>query len=163
MTLPFNPATYEAKLDQCKRIIYKLARNFPHLEDDELYQEGKIVLYECMQTYEETRSAFSTYFYNKITFRFLDLHRQHIRHAKIGYLCTSTTDTYVPINSLDTIFNEDLHHLLTPNQLKWFDGHVIEGRTYKEIAARENTSIDAVKGWGRAAKSKLRTYLSIDN
>lgn len=45
---------------------------------------------------------------------------------------------------------------LTSNQWKWVYYFIIADLSIKEIMEIENVSADAVKGWGRATKKKLR-------
>lgn len=58
------------------------------------------------------------------------------------------------------INNEELwqhvRNSLTKKQWKWIQYYILEGMTMKEIALKEDVSVEAVKGWAKEAKRKLR-------
>ncbi|WP_156290976.1 sigma factor-like helix-turn-helix DNA-binding protein [Oceanobacillus salinisoli] len=62
------------------------------------------------------------------------------------------------IQVLDQNSWERVFSLLTEKQRKWVYYHIIRDMSLKEIAKLENTSVEAVKDWGKQAKRKLRVY-----
>lgn len=143
-------------------MLNKFISKYPLLEKEDLYQEGLIVLYECMQNHNESLSSFTTYYYMKLNYHFLDLHRQNQKQIRLTKKLRIQSSVSVPLPSFDRFLMDDILQLLTPKQAKWFHYHILENRSYPEIATLENTTIDAIKGWAREAKKKiavlLRTY-----
>ncbi|WP_161628802.1 sigma-70 family RNA polymerase sigma factor [Thalassobacillus devorans] len=157
MTLEIN---FENQLEKYKLMIYKFIHKYPYLDKEELYQEGLITLYETMETFQESRSSFSTYLYYKLNYRFIDLYRINKNHAKILESLSSTPTSYTPIKHLDPFLLEEILKVLTEKQRKWFEYHHLADLTYNQIAQLENTTIDAVKNWGREARKKLQPFLN---
>ena len=56
----------------------------------------------------------------------------------------------------DDAFWEEVRSRLTENQWKWVEYFIIADLTIKEIMEIEGVSADAVKGWGRAVRRKLK-------
>src|SRR5699024_9934762 len=60
----------------------------------------------------------------------------------------------IPVS--DAALWHNIRQQLTTNQWKWVSYFIIADLSIKEIMEIENVTADAVKGWGRSAKKKLR-------
>ncbi|WP_085506103.1 sigma-70 family RNA polymerase sigma factor [Thalassobacillus devorans] len=143
--------------------IHKLHINDP---EQEFYQEGCITLWEAYQTHDPSRGTFRQLANYKIHHRFIDLIRKHSKAAENekNYVDQHAT---VEDNSTydypeDCYFWNAIQDELTEKQWKWMKYYIIEGFSYAEIAKKENTTIDAVKNWGREAKKKLKWLVVIE-
>ncbi|MFG6117923.1 sigma-70 family RNA polymerase sigma factor [Thalassobacillus sp. B23F22_16] len=150
---------FTSYLPKCEKIIYKFINQFPLLDREELYQEGLIVLYETLQIHDPERSSFCTHFYHRINYRFIDLHRIEKTHAKTLESLSTTPIPYHPSKHLDPFLLEEILEVLNEKQTKWFEHHHLADLTYAQIAQLENTTINAVKNWGREARKKLQPFL----
>ncbi|MBM7551657.1 RNA polymerase sigma factor [Thalassobacillus pellis] len=150
---------FEARIKPCNKIILKFINQFPYMEAEDLHQEGLIVLYDCMKIHDEKRSAFTTYFYNKVYFRFLDLHYKFVKQVKSDLHFKNAPLSYVPNKEIDPFLLDDILKVLNPEQKNWVRYYLIEDLSYKEIALIENTSIQDIKNRARAAKKKIKPII----
>ena len=116
-----------------------------------------------------------TYFNFMIRNRLIDLMRKEIRTQETTEEIVSATSTLLTegnqqkrsgrnttlptrsdISLQDEPLWQKLKQHLTTNQWLWVRCFVVEEMSIKEIATQEKTTIDAVKGWARQARRKLR-------
>ncbi|MDY0407610.1 sigma-70 family RNA polymerase sigma factor [Paracerasibacillus soli] len=168
--------TFEEIFEQNERRIYyqlhKLNIRDPH---HEFFQEGLVALWNAYEKYDPNRGPMSTYFNFHIRNRIIDKIRKesrvleneediikeheikqtngnHLRKTDVSYVIPPHHD--IPIQ--DFHFWDKLRRNLTIKQWKWIDYFIIKGYTQKEIAKIENTTVEAVKGWGKQTRRKLR-------
>ncbi|MFG6116030.1 sigma-70 family RNA polymerase sigma factor [Halobacillus sp. MO56] len=158
-----NPMTagneFEQQLEKCERMIYKFVHKYPYLDKEELYQEGLITLHEAMESYQESRSNFCSYFYYKINYRFIDIYRKFKRESEKLSNFTYEPISYRPTKEIDSFLLDEIKTHLTPVQEKWFYLYIVRDLSYKEIALLEDTTIDILKNTARGAKKILRPFL----
>jgi len=173
--------TFEEIVAQNKRRIYfqmhRLNLKDPH---QEYYQEGLIAIWEAYQKYQPDKGPLSTYFNYIIRHRLTDLIRKQNRTTEKDKLYQNnseptrhdgnykqgqgTTTLLVQLHEIpleDKKFWQQIKDKLSHNQWKWVRFFIIEGMSIKEISQQESVSEDAVKGWGKEAKKKLRSQLQI--
>jgi len=139
----------------------------------EFYTEGIFALWQAYRDFDPTQGRLGTYLNYRIRYRLIDLirkkEREHAREQayqaqqKIehtdGNYWRNQNKSLVPLPSLkvqDTKLWHDIRSQLTDNQWKWVKYFIIADLTVKEIMEIENVSADAVKGWGRQVRKKLR-------
>lgn len=142
--------------------IHQLKIQDPHKE---FYQIGLTSLWEAYMKYQPNKGSMSTYFNCVIRNRLIDHIRQQNRYYSLieDYLSTSelnhhnVQDPHPEHNSIDDnpLFPK-LKSFLTDNQWNWLYHCVLDGLSQRELADLKNTTIDAVKGWAKQAKKKLR-------
>ncbi|WP_164671171.1 sigma-70 family RNA polymerase sigma factor [Virgibacillus doumboii] len=173
-----NKISVEEILEQNERRIHyqikKMNIRDPHKE---YFQEGLVALWNAYETYQPDKGPMATYFNYTIRNRLIDrmrkenkhtemqrkaIHEQLIQasdgnhHSEQSKATIPLVHTYnFPINDPD--FWKQIKTHLTENQWKWVYYHIIEDMPYKDIAITENTTVDAVKSWGKQVKKKLKS------
>lgn len=152
---------FEEVLEQYDNMIHYHINKL-HIKDSEgeFYQEGCIALWEAYRTFDPDRGSFRQLANYKIHHRFIDLIRKNSKSAEKekNYIedhstleCNSTYD-----QPEDYYLWKRLQEELTEKQWKWVNSFIIEDLSYAAIAKKEDTTVDAVKNWGREAKKKLK-------
>ncbi|WP_154657293.1 RNA polymerase sigma factor [Pontibacillus marinus] len=152
--------SFEQLLGEYKPMIHNLINRLgimdPHKE---FFQEGVLALWEVSQTYDEKKGKRSTFTYFIIRNRLISLIRKKNRKQEQieEIMVKSTNEATIGPHEFewDPYLYQEIISKLSKNQRKWFDGFVIEDLSIKEIALREQVTVDAVKNWGRLAKRKL--------
>src|SRR5690625_4262820 len=75
------------------------------------------------------------------------------RHRATGMPIVNVSD--ITLEDNEDYWNEVRSHL-SENQWKWVKYFIIADLSVKEIMEIEGVSADAVRGWGRAVRAKLR-------
>jgi RNA polymerase sigma factor (sigma-70 family) len=170
-----NKFTFEEIFKQNENRIYyqihKLGIRDPH---QEFYMEGMYALWQAYKKYQPDKGPMTTYFNYIIRNRLIDMLRKEGREREkeeivrqATALCHGTGNrnvrTDVPLvdgrvrsEVNDDSLLEEIASILTEKQMKYIIGFVVKGMTIREIAEQEGVTEDAVKGWGREAKKKLR-------
>ncbi|WP_188454815.1 sigma-70 family RNA polymerase sigma factor [Virgibacillus oceani] len=151
--------------------IHKLNLDDPH---EEYYQEGLCAMWNAYENYQPDKGMMSTYFNYVIRNRLIDLNRKKKRDKQAESIVVrekmqllhegnkrhNGPNAYPVVPVLYNIMDnpellQRIRALLTENQWKWVHFHIILDMAIKDIAAQENTTVDAVKGWGRQVRKKL--------
>lgn len=160
------------------RIYYHLHKLGIRDYHNEFYVEGLYALWIAYKKYQPDKGPLSTYFNYHIRNHLIDTLRKKTRQQKIfekltiekyktEYHGNRHGDTKMPIIDSSGIELEDekywsdIASCLSIKQRKWLYYHIILDMPLKEIAKRENTSVDAVKSWGKEARKKLRKRISM--
>ncbi|MGM8215469.1 sigma-70 family RNA polymerase sigma factor [Bacillaceae bacterium W0354] len=145
-----------------ERMIYYLIHKLNiNDQDGEFFQEGVIALWEAYQKYGD-RKTFGKLAYITINSRLIDLIRKNSRineHEAVSDYIKEDISHDQNIENFDPGFWSTVRNSLTEKQWIFVKKRIIEGKAYKDIAAEENTTIDAVKGWGKEVKRKLQPVL----
>ncbi|MFD1040106.1 RNA polymerase sigma factor [Virgibacillus byunsanensis] len=155
--------------------IHKLKIRDPH---HEFYQEGLCALWNAYENYKPDKGSMATYFNYVIRNRLIDMIRKQTRevelmermsHQKMTELedgnHVKKHDTSYPLfnmpemNIADPRLWQQLKVQLTQNQWKWVLFHIIGDMPIKDIAIQENTTVEAVKSWGKQVRRKLRNSM----
>lgn len=160
--------TFEEIYNQNKRRIhyhiYQLNIHDPHRE---YYVEGLTALWHAYKSYEPDKGPMATYFNHIIRYRLIDrIRKQSLEQTQIDKYLSEyprasedsdhTLNTSIRDLLLDNPqFCKKLKSHLTENQWTWLSDAIIQELSNKEIAAKENTTLEAVKSWAREAKKKL--------
>lgn len=139
----------------------------------EFYTEGIFALWQAYRDFDPTKGKLGTYLNYRIRYRLIDLIRQKEREQardkkyQAEQKIQHTNGTYfsnrkIPMAPLpamtvkDPSIWHDIRSQLTENQWKWVKYFIIADLTIKEIMEIEDVTADAVKGWGREVRKKLR-------
>lgn len=163
---------YEENKRRIHYQIHKMNLSDPH---QEFFQEGLCALWNAYETFNPDKGTMATYFNYTIRNRLIDKIRRDTRHQEKNqkFLEQKKMDyddgnhkrqreTIQPlpdqtgIQITDEPFWKALQAHLTRNQWKWVDSYIIQDTPIKEIAEKENTSVEAVKSWGKQVRKKLR-------
>lgn len=140
---------------------------------EELYAEGVIALWEAYKTFDESKGNIGTYINYKIRFRLIDVIRKITREEsnKEEYIQEKITELddgnryglsklplvkYTELPLSNEPFWEEVRKHLSDRQWKWVKYFIIADLSLQEIAEIENTTVSAVKSWGREVRRKLR-------
>ncbi|HLS09538.1 sigma-70 family RNA polymerase sigma factor [Lentibacillus sp.] len=168
--------TFEEIFEQNERRIYYQIHKM-HIDDphQEFFQEGLVALWNAYETYQPDKGAMATYFNYTIRNRLIDrmrrdtrqneihqqsAHDQRTRHTDGNYHRGAdgsrpiAANQHLPLNDSDLW--KELQSQLTDKQWKWVYYAIIQDMSYKAIAEQENTTVDAVKSWGKQVKKKLK-------
>jgi RNA polymerase sigma factor (sigma-70 family) len=158
-----------------KRIHYYINRLHIQDNNEDFYEEGLFALWNAYETYEPDKGPMATYFNYTIKNRLIDRIRKEnstvkkLEHYKLenkylyddgNYICGQASNTSIPCKEGTSMPNtqlwEQLETHLSMKQWKWVKYHIIEELSMKEIARKENVSVEAVKSWGKEVRKKLR-------
>jgi RNA polymerase sigma factor (sigma-70 family) len=153
-------------LKEHEGIIYYLIQRLGIRDPEkEFYQEGVIALWRAVETYNEERGKFSTYAYFLVEKALLSLIRKRNRQTEVEevYKVLVASDERNVSSSFQLNFDfyllNQMEQVLTEKQMKWFTLFVLQDLSIKEIAAKEQVTIVAVKNWARHAKAKIKRLL----
>ncbi|QKY68718.1 sigma-70 family RNA polymerase sigma factor [Lentibacillus sp. CBA3610] len=168
--------TFEEIFEQNElRIHYQIHKMHIHDPHQEFFQEGLVALWNAYETYQPDKGPMATYFNYMIRNRLIDRMRRNNRQHEIqqqaaheqrtqltdgNYHCSAdgprsiAANQSLPLN--DAGFWKHIQPQLTDKQWKWVDYAIIQEMPYKTIAQQENTTVEAVKSWGRQVKKKLK-------
>ncbi|WP_404455351.1 sigma-70 family RNA polymerase sigma factor [Virgibacillus necropolis] len=154
--------------------IHKLNLRDPHKE---YFYEGLFAMWNAYENYQPDKGPLATYFNYSIRNRLIDQMRKQKRIENVeksyikvqrekledgNYYIRSETSYPIMIAENSPDYNDLLERgksLLSDSQRKWLQLYIVEGKSIKEIAEQEGVTCDAVKGWGREARKKLRAIL----
>ena len=151
-------------LNDYEPMMYHLLKKY-HVRDPEgeFYQELAICLWQATLDYDDKKMKFSTYVYNKMQFRLIDLfrkdERKRNRDEKYKQHVEATGQFQTEDQITDGYFINQLRHALTENEWAWFEGHVLKGKTLVEIGKELGVSANAVRHYKRSAARKLKNRL----
>src|SRR5699024_8225269 len=140
---------------------------------DEFYIVVIVALWKAYQELDASEGHPGTFLKYRIRFRLIDLLRKKKRdeEKEEAFMQNSNTEltnaarhrhSNTPLVEIPDIpvsyaaLWHNIHQQLTTNQWKWVYYFIIADLSIKEIMEIENVTADAVKGWGRSAKKKLR-------
>jgi RNA polymerase sigma factor (sigma-70 family) len=152
-------------LKEHEKIIYRLINKYQIRDGEkEFYQEGVIALWKAHESYEPAKGKFSTYAYFLIEKSLLSLIRKTVNQREVDEaILVGTTETFTTLSAEDLVLDpylmEQIEQSLTANQMKWLTYYGVHGLKVKEIAEKEDVSVDAVKNWGRVARGKIKKLL----
>src|SRR5699024_7697314 len=159
---------------QERRIYYHIHRlRIPYAVHEEFYAEGMIALWQAYESYDSARGELDTHLNAALNFQFIDLIRKHKRKSdarisvreqlitkeETGNRMTRTNQLLVDQTGIevdDQVLWEEIKSLLSIRQWTWVYYYVIHEYSLKDIANRENVSVEAVKSWAKEARKKLR-------
>ena len=156
-----------------KRIHYQIHKLGIQDTHHEFYTEGIYAMWNAHKKYEPTKGPMGTYFNYHIRYRLLDMLRRkttelnkadritQLKQSEIDHGNKHTTSKQplvhkTEITPNDTTFWTFIRSRLTHNQWKWVDNYIIQGMSQKEIAEKEDVTIEAVKSWAKGARNRLR-------
>lgn len=140
---------------------------------DDFYAEGILALWDAYKEFDEARGDLGTFVNYKVRFRLIDLLRKKLRRQEVmeeaieeakvsldsGNRHRGTGRSLVEpvgIELKDDTFWQKVRSRLTKRQWLWVKYFIIADLSVKEIMELEDVSADAVKGWGREVRRKLR-------
>lgn len=168
---PFEHIFHQHK----NRIYYYLHYlNIPYQLHDEFYAEGMVALWQAYEQYDSSKGNLTTFLNYQIRFKLIDLIRKKEREQRAiekmreNEQIKQTTGNrnrgknyplLVHANTIK-IHDESLWHelreKLTERQWKWVYYFIILDLSLREIADKENVTVDAVKGWAKMTRQTLR-------
>ncbi|MET3684134.1 RNA polymerase sigma factor (sigma-70 family) [Alkalibacillus flavidus] len=154
--------TFHDLLKQYNRMIhYHIHRLNIRDTHGDFYQEGLVALWTAWQKYGHTES-FPKMASIQIRSRLIDLIRKRKRiqdNEESNEYIAEQPYTQHNLEQFDPYFWSTVRSHLSDKQWLFIQKRIIEGHRLADIAQSENTTIDAVKGWGQAAKRKLKIAL----
>lgn len=150
--------------------IHRLGIRDPH---QDFYSEGLFALWTAHQKYNPNKGPLGTYFNYTIRNRLVDLLRKETRESekkdsivetekqRISDATTELRNTTIDMPGSKLEEREmwqDVKAELTAKQWDWVYYYIIQGMRVKEIAEMKGVSVEAVKGWGKGARRKLRKW-----
>lgn len=150
-----------------RRIYYNLHKLGIRDYYGEYYSEAMFAMWIAYKKYDRDEGPLSTYFNYAIRNRLIDLIRKKTREYEVEkeyieqeavLLIAEMNSTYTSsdTNIPDEKLWKNVFSTLTTNQRKWVYYAIILDYPVKEIAEKEDVSVEAVKSWGKEARKKLR-------
>ncbi len=127
-------------------------------------QAGLIALWECVESFDETKGSFSAYAYMKVRGKLIDEFRKEMRLYR--HLELQTQWEKHEESHFNPLFENELESymsLLTANQRKWVEYVIVGGMTMKAVASEEGVTVEAVKSWRKSALAKLKGEMTRGN
>ncbi|WP_461201515.1 sigma-70 family RNA polymerase sigma factor [Anoxybacillus sp. TBDG-1] len=151
--------SFEKIVDEYRPLIFYMIRKL-HIRRhvDEYVQIGLIALWEAYERYDEAKGSFYSFAFKMIRWRIVSQLRKETKNIYVPL-----PDEYVLKEDVDffaDIVWKDVLQCLTPREQIWFIRHVMEGKTFKQIAAEEGVTVNAVKQWRMSAVKKLKRYVN---
>ncbi|MCG5102581.1 sigma-70 family RNA polymerase sigma factor [Oceanobacillus alkalisoli] len=156
-----------------RRIHYHIHRLGIRDPYQDFYSEGLFALWTAHQKYNPNKGPLGTYFNYTIRNRLVDLLRKETREMekkdsivetekqRISDATTELRNTTIDMPGSKLEEREmwqDVKAELTAKQWDWVYYYIIQGMRVKEIAEMKGVSVEAVKGWGKGARRKLRKW-----
>ncbi|WP_396265814.1 sigma factor [Halobacillus shinanisalinarum] len=95
-----------------QRLVYTVLKKLNVRKPYEDYlQEAYFIYDKCMNNYDSTKSNFSTYFTNQLTFYYMSLFRKQRDQSSRLALLGHYKDSLFPDPISDLIFLHDIYHL----------------------------------------------------
>ncbi|MHA6252465.1 sigma-70 family RNA polymerase sigma factor [Oceanobacillus sp. CAU 1775] len=155
-----------------KRIYYQLRRLGIRDYEGEFYAEGLYAMWMAYEKYDVNKGPMATYFSFSIRNRMIDLIRKKVNEREkeeivikeVSQINERIFTSAIEENSITSLNNQvpndsfwrQVFSTLTMKQKKWVYYAVICDLSQKEIAEKEGVTVEAVKGWSKEAKRKLR-------
>lgn len=157
-----------------QRIYYQIQRlGIPYGLQEEFYAEGILALWHAYKHHDETKGEIGTFINYQIRFRLIDLIRKNKQDEKVkeetlkgrtieledGNRSSTSTTPLLRTEGIileNEAFWEEVKKDLTDKQWKWVHYFIIADLTIQEIMEIENVSADAVKGWAKEVRRKLK-------
>ncbi len=169
----FSEMSFEEIFEQNeRRIHYHIHRLGIRDPYEDFYAEGLFAMWMAYQKYEPQKGPLATYFNYIIRNRLIDMIRKNIReqekeesfveHKKKQYVNDLSSEmnhgTMGDAGSEmeETEMLQEVKSKLTKKQWDWVYYHIILDWSLKEIAEMRGVSVEAVKGWGKEVRRKLR-------
>ncbi|CUA79055.1 sigma-70 family RNA polymerase sigma factor [Anoxybacillus suryakundensis] len=151
--------SFEAIVEQYRPLIsYTIRQLHIRRHVDEYVQIGLIALWEAYERYDKTKGSFYSFAYKMIRWRIVSQLRKETKNIHVPlpneYVLKEDVDFFA-----DIVWKDALQYL-TPREQIWFIRHVREGKTFKQIAAEEGVTVNAVKQWRMSAVKKLKRYVN---
>ncbi|WP_017470478.1 sigma-70 family RNA polymerase sigma factor [Amphibacillus jilinensis] len=152
-------------LNDFEPMIFHLLNKYQVCDhDDEFYQELTITLWLASIHYQPGKMKFSTYAYNKMRYRLLDLfrknYRTHRQEQKIYHETQSNAIYYESGYDHDYVLLDQIKGRLTGKEWTWFQGAILQGKTLVQIGQDSHVTANAVKHWKRKAVKKIIPIIS---
>lgn len=170
-----HPDNFEHIYEKHKNRIYYYLQtlNIPYQLRDKFYAEGLYAMWVGFKNYDKSKGKLSTYLNYRIRFTMIDLIRRKERDnratekIKANQMINLHTgnrnrnrDQLLIHQTTPHIQDEklwlDLKEKLTERQWKWIYYYIILDWPLKKIAEKERVTIEAVKGWAKMTRKKLR-------
>lgn len=150
--------SFDQLLLQYEPLIHRVMNTLHvYRNKEEYYQVGLIALWEAERSFSEEKGAFLPYAYTVIRGRMLDfLKKQKKYESETPTTCEEQLEGSYEMNAFDTL--QEYVALLTPKQQKWLLYTYEHDYSLKQIAALEQTTVEAVKSWRKQALKKIRNY-----
>ncbi len=163
-----------------RRVYYQMARLQIDEKEGDYFQEGLVAMWRAYENYNPDKGPLTTYMNFQIRNRLVDVFRQSIAERKyfeqlgIQFKGEMQSGNYMDGNKIPSEkegesnpqkiiaqINEndfsELTAVLSEKQKVWFGYAIVEGLSNREIAEKEQVSLEAVKSWAKSAKRKLRS------
>ena len=155
--------TFEEVVEQYKLYIYHFIRKYGIRDNDgEFFQVGMIGLWEAWRNWDEDRASFSSYAYLCVRREMIRLVERNSKHIARQQRLLETVRPEDMMLEDHYRFEEEalfiVRKLLTDKQWIWVRDFLLNGYRIKEIAKKYGVSENAVKGWGRDARKKLKKH-----
>ncbi|SHM57374.1 sigma-70 family RNA polymerase sigma factor [Gracilibacillus kekensis] len=156
----------ESVLQEYDRMIHHLIHKYKIRDTEgDFFQEGLIAIWHAYQTYDESKSKFSTYVYYCIARRFLNkIQKDNRENDQLqSWLNQITTDDFVTEMELDvdTQMLTDIQKVLSQKQWCWFVEFILRDQAVQDIAEKYEVTNNAVKNWGKLARPKIQQVLRV--
>ncbi|GAE95279.1 hypothetical protein JCM21714_4498 [Gracilibacillus boraciitolerans JCM 21714] len=143
----------ESVLEDYDRMIHHIIHKY-HIRDveGEFFQEGLIAVWHAFQTYDESKSKFSTYVYSCIARRLLNrIQKENREKDQFQTWLDQVTMEDIMIEDeldIDTQMLIDIQEVLSQKQWCWFVEFILRDQSVHDIADKYRVTDNAVKNWG---------------
>ncbi|MFK9092468.1 sigma-70 family RNA polymerase sigma factor [Bacillus salipaludis] len=160
--------SFEKLAEQYKPMIFKIIHSLHIYKDqEEYYQLGLIALWEANRNFDARKGKLASYAYMYIKgYLLMELKKCRKSEEKNLYPNEEFWSVMEDHSSFCPLEEETLRSYcigLTPNQTKWVIYMALYDLSSSEIAALEQVSVSAVKGWRAGAREKIKRLMMDKN
>lgn len=149
--------SFEAVLVQYEPLIKRMIKRFSSVDSyDELFQVGRIALWEAYMKFDPDKGYFPAYARSYVNGRFLQLSKKDSFEMIEATEAILTNKLQYEECYLDPFILEEYIKDLSKRERMFVEYVILHRGRQKELAEREGVSYETVRSWRKSAFAKLR-------
>jgi RNA polymerase sigma factor (sigma-70 family) len=149
--------SFEAVLIQYEPLIKGMIKRFSYVESyDELFQVGRIALWEAYMNFDPDKGYFPAYARSYLYGRFMQLCKKDTFERVEATEAFLTNKLQYEETYLDSFILEEYIKDLSKRERMFVEFVILHRGKQKELAKREGVSYETVRSWRKSALAKLR-------
>ncbi len=149
---------FEKVLNNFDPLIKSMIRRYSKQQEfDEMYQIGRIALWEAYERFDIEKGHFPAFASRYVSGRFLQiLNKKRLEVVEVEGRSLEEQNSFI-VPFLDDLIIKDYVQNLSDRERLYVNAIILQQESIKELAQREGVSYETVRSWRKCALSKLRT------